>query len=59
MDKTLNYRPLGPTIYDFMNSATNVLWHKEKSTKADYDHNAYIVDSLLKYSTDQIKSEYK
>ena len=51
MDKLLNYRPMGkPTTYDLLNSSTNVLWHKQKSTKADFDHNAYIVDSLIKYS---------
>ena len=35
VDKLLNYRPLGkPTAYDLLNSSTNVLWHKKKSTKA-------------------------
>ena len=53
MDKLLNYRPNGkPTTYDFLNSATNLLWHKKKQTKADFDHNAYIVDSLIEYSVD-------
>ena len=59
IDKLLNYRPMGkPTAYDLLNSSTNVLWHKKKSTKADFDHNAYIVDNLIKYSQDQLNQEY-
>ena len=51
VDKLLTYRvQRKPNVYDLLNCSTNVLWHKKKSTKADFDHNAYIVDSLIKYS---------
>ncbi len=53
MDKLLNYRPNGkPTVYDLLNSSTNILWHKKKQTKADFDHNSYIVDKLINYAND-------
>ena len=56
MDKLLNYRPNGkPTTYDFLNSATNLLWHKKKQTKSDYDHNAYLVDGLIRYANREAK----
>jgi len=50
MDKFLSYKYQKPTIYDLLNASTNVLWHKEKQTKADFDHNAYIVDNLIEYT---------
>ena len=51
VDKLLSYRPNGKILtYDLLNAATNVLWHKPKQTKSDFDHNTYIVDSLIKYS---------
>ncbi len=59
VDELLNYRPLGkPTAYDLLNSSTKVLWHKKKSTKADFDHNASIVDSLVNYAKLGINKEY-
>ena len=39
-----------PTTYDLLNAGTNVLWHKQKQTKSDFDHNAYIVDNLINYA---------
>ena len=39
-----------PTTYDLLNSGTNILWHKQKQTKSDFDHNSYIVDGLVKYA---------
>ena len=50
VDKLLTYRVQGkPNVYDLLNCSTNVLWHKKKSTKADFDHNAYVTDNLIKY----------
>lgn len=55
IDKLLSYRPHGKLLtYDLLNAATNVLWHKKKQTKADFDHNAYVVDNLIKY----VNSDY-
>ena len=55
IDKLLTYRPMGsPSAYDLLNASTNVLWHKKKSTKADFDHNAYITDGLIRYAKDQL-----
>ena len=56
VDNVLNYDHT--TMYDFLNSGTNVLWHKKKSTKADFDHNAYIVDNMIKYASKQLNAEY-
>ena len=57
VDKLLTYSK-HPTVYDLYNASTNVLWHKKKSTKADFDHNAYITDNLMKYSQDALQQEY-
>ena len=56
VDNALNYEHT--TMYDFLNSGTNVLWHKKKSTKADFDHNAYITDNMIKYTNDLLKDGY-
>ena len=51
IDKLLTYKPMEiPTTYDLLNSGTNILWHKQKQTKSDFDHNSYIVDGLVKYA---------
>ena len=41
----------GTTGWGLLNSATDILWHKEKPTVASYDQNAQIVDGLCKYAT--------
>ena len=59
IDKLLTYRPMGsPSAYDLLNASTNVLWHKKKSTKADFDHNAYITDGLIRYAKDQLMLDH-
>jgi len=37
------------TAWDFLNAATKTLWHREKSTVADFKHNQYIVDGMFSY----------
>ena len=34
--------------WGLLNSATDILWHKEKPTLASYNHNAIITDGLIK-----------
>ena len=41
----------GTTGWGLLNSATDILWHKEKPTVASYAQNAQIVDGLCKYAT--------
>lgn len=51
VDKLLDYKPMEVlTTYDLLNAGTNVTWHKDKHTKSDFDHNAYIVDNLINYA---------
>ena len=33
--------------WGLLNSATDILWHKEKPTLASYNHNAIITDGLI------------
>jgi hypothetical protein len=40
---------LNITGYDVLNAATNVLWHRDKST-ADLDYNEAVVNQLLGYA---------
>ena len=40
------------TAWDFLNASTKILWHKEKSTVADFKHNQYIVDGMFRYGRD-------
>ena len=40
------------TAWDFLNASTKVLWHKDKSTVADFKHNQYIVDGMFRYGRD-------
>ena len=35
------------TAWDMLNAGTNVLWHKEKPTKASLDHNAYVTEGVI------------
>ena len=39
----------GPTGWQFLNAATDELWHKDKPTIASYNHNASIVDGLCNW----------
>ena len=41
----------GTSGWGLLNSATDILWHKERPTVASYDQNAQIVDGLCKYAT--------
>ncbi len=36
--------------WDFLNSATNILWHNKKQTSADFNNNAYVVEGMLNYA---------
>ena len=36
------------TAWDLLNAGTNVLWHKEKPTKASLDQNAYVTEGIIK-----------
>lgn len=40
----------GTTGWGLLNSATDLLWHKERPTVASYDQNTEIVDGLCKYA---------
>lgn len=35
------------TAWDMLNAGTNVLWHKEKPTKASLDQNAYLTEGVI------------
>jgi len=39
------------TTWDFLNAATNVLWHKKKQTIADFNNNDYVTTELLRYGS--------
>ena len=38
------------TTWDFLNAATNVLWHKKKQTVADFNNNNYVTTALMNYA---------
>lgn len=37
------------TGWEFLNAGTNILWHSDKPTVAQYDNNALFVDGMLEY----------
>ena len=42
------------TTWDFLNAATNVLWHKNKQTVADYSNNDYVTTGILSYANQNL-----
>jgi len=42
----------GSTMWDFMQSGTSTLWHRDKMTNADFVNNSVFVDGLLAYGKD-------
>ena len=47
LNKTYANNPVKPTMWDFYNSCTDILWHDEKPTMASFEHNQVITDKLL------------
>jgi len=41
------------TGWGFLNAGTNVLWHKDKLTNADFNNNRMFVDGIMSYGDDQ------
>jgi hypothetical protein len=39
-----------PTLYGFLNAGTNVFWHNEKMTAADFAHNDAFTTGLMRYA---------
>ncbi|MEM7296869.1 MAG: DUF932 domain-containing protein [Bacteroidota bacterium] len=43
-----------PTLYGLLNAGTNVFWHNQKMTGADFKHNSSFVTNLLQYAFEHI-----
>ena len=43
-----------PSLYGLLNAGTNVFWHREKMTAADFQNNDAFVTGLLKYASDHL-----
>ena len=40
------------TVWDLLNSGTQILWHQKKITQGAIKNNALVVDGLLQYGKD-------
>ncbi|GAB5520383.1 MAG: hypothetical protein RhofKO_26340 [Rhodothermales bacterium] len=43
-----------PTLFGFFNAGTNVFWHREKMTSADFSHNDAFTTQLLSYAFERL-----
>ena len=43
-----------PTLFGLLNAGTNVFWHADKMTAADFSHNEKFVDGLLGYAKEHL-----
>lgn len=43
-----------PTLYGLLNAGTNVFWHNQKMTSADFQHNDLFTTGLLKYAFERL-----
>ena len=43
-----------PTLFGLFNAGTNVLWHRERMTAADFGHNEAFTTGLLRYAAEHL-----
>lgn len=43
-----------PTLHGFLNAGTNVFWHRERMTAADFAHNDAFTTALLQFSEEHL-----
>ncbi len=55
MDEYLNKQDF--TAWGLLQAGTNVLWHKDKMTNADFTNNTLLVDGMLRYGEDTYHEE--
>ena len=43
-----------PTLYGLLQAGTNVFWHNERMTSADFSHNDAFTSGLMRYAFDHL-----
>lgn len=46
-----------PTAWGLLNAGTHELWHAERMTRSDFNHNAYLTQNLLRYADEHLASD--
>ena len=46
------------TAWGMLNAGTNVLWHANKLTNANFSNNTIVTDGLLQYGTDTFNAPF-